>query len=91
MTDSWHVSKVADVFCFFSKLHERERIQFSCLNIMYVCYPQTYLCQWDKPHNYSDFSGELSEGAESPEAEENKNKGVDGELVFCSPRLLTKK
>ena len=28
-----------------------------------------------------DFSGELSEGAESTEDEENKNKIVDGEFI----------
>lgn len=78
------------MFVFFTNFM-KERITFSCLNIMHVCYHQTCLCQCDKPHNYSDFLGELSEGAESPEAEENKNKGVDGEFGFCSPRLLTKK
>lgn len=34
--------------------------------------------------NYFDFSGELSEGAESPEGEENKNKGVDGEFISAA-------
>lgn len=40
-----------------------------------------YQWQCDKLLNYSHFSGELSEGAESPEAEEKKNKGVDGEFA----------
>lgn len=49
-----------------------------------VCYHQMR----DKPHNYSPFSGELSEGADSPEAEENKDKAVEGEFV---PAVIDKK
>lgn len=37
------------------------------------------------PPNCSDFSGELSEGADSPEAEETKNKEVEGEFVLTLP------
>ena len=33
---------------------------------------------------YFDFSGELSKGAESPEAEENKNNSVDGEFISAA-------
>lgn len=46
-------------------------------------------CSRNKSHNYYHFPGELSEGADSPEAEENKSK--DGEfLFFFCLEVLTK-
>ena len=49
-----------------------------------VCYHQMR----DKAHNHSPFSGELSEAADSPEAEENEDKAEEGEFV---PAVIDKK
>lgn len=40
-------------------------------------------CSLNTSHNYCHFPGELSEGADSPEAQENKSKDVDGEFILC--------
>lgn len=54
------------------------RISHSCLDSVH---------ESDKEHNYFDFSGELSEGAESPKSVENKNARVDGEFTPYNYKL----